>query len=386
MDMKILSRIWKFRRLTLFGRQEGFILIAALTLLTTLILVGVTTYLVSSTNAKVAGNYKLSQAVLQVAMAGAEKARENLRSANASSATTSNFTEELVARVGANATLNGYTSSTDDVPMATGTMSVGGKTYTYNAYMTNDSTDGASSTTDTNGRVVITSVATGPNSAKAIVTTTVQLYSFASTSPAVVYSKDNVTLSGSSLSINGNDAGNCGSGNLAAVYNYDPSTTSSNGNPTTTGGLTHGTTNIDLVNLVNTLKSGATTTLSADPPNNSTYGSSTNYGIVYADATNTQADHKLDLNNITGYGILLVNGNLDMAGNINWNGIIIVTGVLSSSGGGKAGKNITGQVYSGSSALGDTTISGNIDIAYDSCAVKKSLAGQPLAVVNWKQS
>src|SRR5258706_7185124 len=368
--------------------ENGFILISVLTLMVTLILVGATTYIVSSSNAKIGGNYRTSETALQVAMAGTEQAREALRAANASSATTSSFTEELVARVGANAVLNGYTSTTDDVPMATGTMNVGGKTYTYNAYLTNDSTDGASSTTDSNGRVTITSVATGPNNAKAVVTTTIQLYSLSTTSPAAVYSKDNVTLSGSSLSINGTNAGaaTCGGGNLSAVYNYDPSTTSSNGNPTTTGGVAHGNTNNDLVSLVNTLKTRAATTLSADPANNSTFGSSSNYGIVYADATNTQADHKLDLNNITGYGILLVNGDLDMAGNINWNGIIIVTGVLSSSGGGSNGKNITGQVYTGSSALGDTTISGNIDIAYDSCAVEKALSSQPITVVNWKQN
>ncbi len=367
------------------GSQEGFILIVALTLMVTLILVGVTTYIVSSSNAKVGGNFKTSQTALQVAMAGAEKAREALRAANASSTTTSSFSEELLARVGANAVLNGYSTTTDDSALATGTMTIDGKSYAYNAYLTNDATDGASSTTDSNGIAVITSVVTGPSNARASVTTTVRIYTFSVSSPAVVYSKDNVTLNGTSLSINGNDAGNCGGGNIPAVYNLDPSTITETGNPTLTGGTAHGTTDIDLLAMVNTLKVGATTTLTADPPNDSTYGSSTDYGIVYADAT-AQADGKLDLNNITGYGILLVKGNLDLAGNINWNGIIIVTGTLSSSGGGKIGKNITGQVYSGSSALGDTNISGNIDIAYNSCEVKKALSSQPLTVVNWKQS
>jgi len=121
-------------------------------------------------------------------------------------------------------------------------------------YLTDDSTEGPASTTDANGKAVLTSVATGPNNAKVIVTTTVQLYNFSTSSPAVVYSKDNVTLSGSSLSINGNDAGSCGSGNIAPVYTLDPATTNQNGNPGLSGNPStpqHGTTDIDLQALAN---------------------------------------------------------------------------------------------------------------------------------------
>ena len=365
------------------GAEEGIILIAALALLAALTLIGATAFFASSTNVKVGGNYQNYETALQVAMAGAEKAREVLRAANASSSNSANFSEELAARVGANGVLNGYTSSTDDSPLATSSTLVSG--YTYNAYLTNDGSDGASNTTDSNGKVVITSVATGPNNSKAVVTTTVQLYTFSSNSPAVVYSKDNVSLSGSSLSINGNDAGTCGGSNLAAVYTMDPATTSQNGNPALTGGISHGTTNIDLQGYVDQFKGGANYTVT-DDVSGATYGSSSSYVTVYADAQGTQADHELRLNNVTGYGILIVKGDLQMAGNINWHGIIVVTGILKSSGGGSNGKNIQGQVYSGSSALGDTAISGNIDIAYNSCEVKKSLSSQPLKVVNWKQS
>ncbi len=370
------------------GNEQGVILIAVLTLMVTLILVGATTYIVSSSNAKIGANFKTGETVFQVAMAGAEKAREALRSANASSTTTSDFSEELLARVGANGVLDGYGATTDDVAMATGTMSVAGKTYTYNAYLTNDSTDGVSSTTDSNGRAIITSVATGPNGAKASVTTTVQIYTFSTSSPSVVYSKDNVTLNGHSISINGNDAGNCGANNLSPVYTLDPATTTQNGGPELSGSPStpqHGTTNIDLQAYVDTLKGGANYTLTADV-SGATYGSSSNYVTVYADAAGTQADHELRLNNVTGYGVLIVKGDLQMAGNLDWHGIIIVTGVMTSSGGGSNNKNIQGQVYSGASSLGDTTISGNIDIGYNSCEVKKALSSQPLTVVNWKQN
>jgi len=263
--------------------ESGIVLIATLVLLVTLTLIGVTAFFASSTNVKVGGNYRTGETVLQVAMAGAEQARETLRAANATSSNPANFSEELLARVGANGILNGYTSSTDDLPIASSSTLLSG--YAYNAYLTNDSSEGASSTTDNNGKVVITSVATGPNGSKAIVTTTVQLYSFSTTSPAVIYSKDNVTLSGSSIAINGNDGGSCGGGNLSPVYTKDPATTTENGQPVLSGNPAtpqHGSTDIDLQGYVDALKGGANYTLTTDS-SNSTFGSSSNYVTVYAD-------------------------------------------------------------------------------------------------------
>lgn len=260
-------------------------MIATLVLLATLTLIGVTAFFASSTNVKAGGNYRTGQTTLQVAMAGAEQAREALRAANAASSNPRNFSEELLARVGANGVLNGYTSSTDDSPIASSSTLISG--YNYSAYLTNDSSEGASNTTDSNGKVVITAVASGPNSSKAIVTTTVQLYSFSTTSPAVIYSKDNVTLSGSSIEINGNDGGSCGGGNLSPVYTRDPATTTENGQPVLSGNPAtpqHGSTDIDLQRYVDALKGGANYTLTADS-SNSTFGSSSNYVTVYADAT-----------------------------------------------------------------------------------------------------
>jgi Tfp pilus assembly protein PilX len=368
----------------LLNDESGIILIAVLTLLSALILAGVTAFIMASTNIKVGGNLKTNQTALQVAMAGAEQGRQNLRALNNASLVKTNFTEELTSRRGANGALNGYTSSTDDAPIANSTALVSG--YTYNAYLTNDSIDGAANATDTNGIVLITSVATGPNNTKAIVQTTVKLYSLAQNSPAVLYSKNNVLLSGSAVSINGVDAGNCGTGSpLGTVYTKDPATyLDANGHPHLSSSPTHGTMDIDLVALANQLKTGAT--ILTNDVSGATYGSATNYVTVYADATSSPMNGSINMNNVTGYGILIVKGDLAMAGNINWNGIIIVTGNMSSSGGGKAGKNLTGQIFAGSSSLGDTEISGNVDLAYDSCAIKKAFSSQPLLLVNWKQS
>jgi Tfp pilus assembly protein PilX len=365
--------------------QNGFLLSAALTLLTALMLLGTTAFILSSTDIKIGGNFRNNQMSLQVAMAGAERAREALRIENLASSDKASFSDELnsATRKGANGALNGYTTTTDDTPLANGTMN----NVTYAAYLTNDSLNGDTylSATDTNGKVLITSVATGPNNSKAKVEIVVTSFPPPST-PATIYSKDNVTTNGSSMNISGNDACNAGT-NLAPIFTKDPATTNSNGSPTFTGSPPtpqHGTLDIDIQGYVDALKGSATTTLTADQ-SGGTYGSSSNYVTVYSDAT-LQADGELRLNNVTGYGILLVKGDLQMAGNFNWNGLIFVTGVITTSGGGSNAKNIQGLIFAGASALGDTVINGSVTVGYDSCKVKQALAGQPLKVVNWKQS
>lgn len=377
--MKFRDNIKRYMGGRYTADENGLILIAALTLMTALVLAGATAFIVASTDSKIGGNFRTNQTALQVAMAGTEQARQTLRAANASSVNPANFSEELSAY----ATL----------PLASSSGLMPG--YTYTATLTNDTAAGESSTTDVNGKAIITSVATGPNNAKAIVTTTVQIYSFSGSSPAVLYSKDNTSLNGHSININGNDAGSCGGSNLSAVYVYseppnNTHTLSQNGNPTLAGNppTQVGTTNLDLQSYIDTLKGGATITVTQDNASGNgtnSYGSATNYVTVYSDATQ-QNDGELMLNNATGYGILLVKGNLKLAGNINWHGIIIATGTVTTSGGGGNAKNIQGQVYSGASALGDTDLNGGVTIGYNSCEVKKAMSSQPLKLVAWKQS
>jgi Tfp pilus assembly protein PilX len=366
--------------------QNGFLLSAALTLLTALILLGTTAFILSSTDIKIGGNFRNNQMVLQVAMGGAERAREALRVENLASSNTTSFSDELnsTVRKGPNGALDGYSATTDDVPLATGTMN----NVTYNAYLSNDSVDGTTNTTDSNGRVMITSVATGPNNAKAQVQIVVTLQPPPS-SPATIYTKGDVTGNGSSLTVSGNDA--CGAGTaLAPIYTKDPATTSLNGSPTLTGSPStpqHGTLDIDIPGYIDALKAGATTTLTADQ-NGATYGSATSYQTVYSwpDDPNNFNNQGLKLQNVTGYGILLVKGDLELGGGFQWNGVIIVTGSVTLNGGGGSPINISGQIFSGTSTLTDVTINGHNTIGYDSCKMKKAMAGSPLKVVNWKQN
>ena len=367
----------------LLKSENGVLLIAALTLLSALTLVGTTAYLLSSTDIKIGGNFRNNQMALQVAMAGAERARQAFRLENMSSSDAGSFSDELnsSARKGANGVLNGYSTTTDDQAIASGTLNGS----SYSVYLTNDSADGTSNTTDANGKVLLTSVATGPTSAKARVEIIVQVNIAAASSPAVVYSKGDVTGNGSSLTINGSDA--CSQETaLGPIYTKDPATTTLNGTPTLSGSPStpqHGTLDIDIPSLIDSLRPSTTTTLIEDK-SNTTYGSTSNYVTVYSDTSDPQNDQGLKLQNVTGYGILLVKGDLVLGGGFSWNGLIYATGSVTLNGGGGPGINVYGQIYAGTSSVTDVTINGGNTLGYDSCKVKKALSSQAFKVVSWK--
>ncbi len=383
--MRTQRRSTMFLAVERLARSErGFLLIAALTVLSALTLLGTTAYLLSSTDIKIGGNFRNSHAALQVAMAGAERARQALRLENLSSSDSGSFSDELnsSARKGANGTLDGFSTTTDDQPLASGTLNG----ISYAAYLTNDSADGVSNTSDVNGKVLITSVATGPNSSRANVEIIVQVNTAVASSPAVVYSKGDVTGNGSSLTITGNDA--CSEETaLGPIYTKEPATTSLSGNPTLSGSPStpqQGTMDIDIACIIDSFKASATTVLT-DDQNGATHGSSTGYVTVYADTDDPPNNQGLKLQNVTGYGILLVKGDLTLGGGFNWNGIIYATGSVTLNGGGGAGINVYGQIYAGTSTVTDVTLNGSNTLGYDSCAIKKALATQAFKVVSWKQ-
>ena len=116
-----------------------------------------------------------------------------------------------------------------------------------------------------------------------------------------------------------------------------------------------------------------------------TYGTSTNYKTVYSNTSSPANVNGLKLNNVTGYGILLIDGDLVLGGGFTWYGPIVVTGSVTLNGGG-GGINVRGQILSGTSTLTDVTINGGNVINYNSCEIKKAFATQPLVVLNWKQN
>jgi len=95
----------------------------------------------------------------------------------------------------------------------------------------------------------------------------------------------------------------------------------------------------------------------------------------------TYCNGDLSVRNLTGYGILAVNGDVTVAGNVGWNGIIIVSGITKISGGGTL--DVYGSVISDSM----TTINGTPRIYYD-CNVVDDLNSNNMnyTLTSWKES
>lgn len=87
-------------------------------------------------------------------------------------------------------------------------------------------------------------------------------------------------------------------------------------------------------------------------------------GDKYNGDSNTIYYHEGDagpVNNLEGRGILVINGTLDVGGNIDWDGLIIIAGDMTSNGGGADINYIHGSVIVG----GNATLNGNPDIFFD---------------------
>lgn len=198
---------------------------------------------------------------------------------------------------------------------------------------------------------------------------------------SALYAKGSVTGNGSALSISGVD--NCGSApSVSPIYTVSPSTTTLNGSPIMEGdppSPTSGPDDFDIVDYVNTLKSSATEIITADQ-NGTNFGTSSSFVTLYSDTSNPYNVGGLKFQNLTGYGILLVEGDLVLGGGINWNGLILVTGVLTFNGGG-SGVNILGTVLANQTV----SINGGFDILYDSCMMDDALNTQSQKTISWRQ-
>jgi Tfp pilus assembly protein PilX len=198
--------------------------------------------------------------------------------------------------------------------------------------------------------------------------------------PAVIYSRANFTGHGSSMTISGLDQ--CGvAPAIGSVYTLAPGTTSLSGNPTLLGNPSSpqsGAMNIDIAGYITNLKDGATVVTSDQ--NGTNFGSASEYVTVYSNTSNPVNAGGLTIQNGTGYGLLLVQGDLVMGGGFVWNGLVLVTGNVTFNGGGSAA-NIRGAVLGGAFE----SVNGGVDLAYDSCKIKNVFKQKPLRVLSWRE-
>lgn len=198
---------------------------------------------------------------------------------------------------------------------------------------------------------------------------------------STLYSKQDITFNGGgSQNVFGED--NCGSASpLPPAYTTSPAVAIENSTPNYTGNPANpvqGGIDIDIEEYVDSMKDSATVIITSDQ-NGASYGTSTNFVTCYSDTSNPYNVNGLKLSNVTGYGLLLVDGDLTLGGGINWNGLILVTGTMTFNGGG-SGINIHGAVM----ANYTIDINGGLDLRYDSCTIADSFGNsQSVRAISW---
>ncbi len=220
---------------------------------------------------------------------------------------------------------------------------------------------------------------------------------------AAIYAKNTVTSNGT-VSINGHDqAGTVGAVDCGGVSegSKPPFYTSPTGTTVTLNGTSNilagpdepysdyntptsdfsGDIDIPISDYVAAmgLPGSATEIITADQ-NNAFYGADGNGNSVacYCDAT--VLVNGLSLSNVTGYGLLAVEGDLILGGGFTWYGLILVTGTMTFNGGG-LGVNITGAVLANQTVA----MNGGVEIQYDSCYIQEALQGIGTQVARWRQ-
>lgn len=341
-------------------------------MLVVLSVIGIIAVNVTTIGAKITGNTRTSKQAFYLAEAGIEQARELLRSRIASGSTIS---AQLLLLRGVDGILvdstniNNFTTTDDVLFINTTTVGNGN----FRVYLTNDLSDGVTSTTDTNSQVTLTSFGAGPDNSRAVVQATVLRVPIPNLPGAITMPGPNVTFRAG----NSNASEANGYGYPAIAVNSTTSRTSAiDGIPENRRdnyqGLGYdGTTNPKTPSVVNMTFPdpwGNLTqlqTLYQSLKGMADFNSPSNPGFTLG----TQLDPKLVVidgdytvpGGTTGAGILLVTGNLIFNGNIDYNGIILVIGKGSLTRTGAGNGNITGGVFVANIAGPD----GNINTTAD---------------------
>jgi hypothetical protein len=198
---------------------------------------------------------------------------------------------------------------------------------------------------------------------------------------AALYSKGNVVWDGGS-SASGYDT--CGflPGILPdrpPVYVKNPGTVSGtapaySGSPAS---VQTGTNDIDILGWIGRLKNNETQ-VDVDQDGTS-YGSSTNYVTVYSNTSSPANLNGLKLEDVTGYGLLMVEGDLILKSDTTWHGLIIVTGALTFHGSASETK-----IYGGILAGSVNVLDDNPQIKFESCKIALALGKKPMRVIRYR--
>jgi Tfp pilus assembly protein PilX len=398
----------------IIDNQKGIALVTAILMLVVLSVIGVIAVNMTMIGTKITGNTKTSKQAFYLAEAGIEAARELLRTRIAGGSTISN---QLVLVRGIDGLLVDSTnvasfSSTDDVPFIDSTsMGIG----SYRVFLTNDNSDGVTSTTDTNSQVSLTSFGTGPDNSQAIIQVTVIRVPIPTLPGAITMPGPNVFF-------------NAGSSN-ASTYTGDAThpavaVNSATGQASVVSGIqgppdrsdsyegmghSHHPTVPSVVDMVFPDPWGNITqlqTLYQNLKGMADYSSPTDPGFSLGTLANPKLvvlDRDYDIPGGTvGAGILLVTGNLVLRGNFNYDGILLVMGKGSLTRDGAGTGIISGGIYVANIAGPDGNINttadntwgtpiwntaggGTSDVDYVYSSENNALQLMPTARTSWRQ-
>lgn len=139
-----------------------------------------------------------------------------------------------------------------------------------------------------------------------------------------------------------------------------------------------GTESLDLVKALDSLKLGAQV-ISGDLVSVN-IGAPGNPALLYAEPLAVGFSSWLAVQNLNGYGILLVTGNLNISAPFHWEGLIIVAGQVTFDGG------IGTSVIQGALLADQVQIlNGEVKMTLDTCPIAASLRVLPVATLNWQQ-
>ena len=396
--------------------DRGMVLPVALMFLTILAIVGGTAALLTTTDLKIGGNYKSSEQAIYTAEAGVAEARARLKlgavlpinDGHPTKAQWSTFIGDEVKAKGkgydiSNAmhvrTISLQSTLDYTVRIAHQTDGLGNVLY----YGDSDG-DGINERNTAGGKniYVISSLGIVDGAIRTVDAEVTKIPPIAS--PAALYVEASTTVQGNT-SIIGTDG--CGISDLPGVVTTQaPGSVTIHGLPTISGAdgtlpnISYDAPDLDVQSIVDAFKGYAdysyavdseTHTGTAIPGPGDGWGtpisgmtlqdpsSCSQTRIVHYDTDET--DITLS-GGVTGCGILLVEGDLELRGDFSWYGIIVTTGSVMFTGGGNS--NITGTMIAGGSADGDI-IGGNTNIVYCSSAVSDQIEARPLKILSWKE-
>ena len=196
--------------------------------------------------------------------------------------------------------------------------------------------------------------------------------------PGSVYTEGPITFAGAAFNIDGHDHSATAPWDtipgatplLGVATTLDPTTITSGLNSSQEDNIvgsgsdpsvSSSNVNLDIQAMADGFSQMADITLvgTQNNPNSSGWGTMTDLKIVHV------AGDLMVSGNLSGAGVLVIDGNFQMGGTVNWNGVVICLGDVDVVGGGSA-KNIVGALVVQGSIAGNSAVNGNIKVLYSS--------------------